>query len=265
MFTPNIAASKVAGLIGLNHFQHETTIMFDLMMRDPTLKSKIQAIMTANKRVSLSKLKQDIVSDPDISGLVNAAVRETEGLKDITPVLDAVMDRARTVLSLRHSDISPVVREILVDEVRGAVRCRRGNNNENAALDMYELVNGVKVQDRNTKSFKKVYDGFEINGRTDGFVAEHNRIVDAKERTRKFPKVPIYDEVQLRVYMELSGATESELVETFPDRSRRETKFVNDPSKWSVIHDGIARAVTTMRDTIANEDKLRDLVFANSV
>jgi len=32
-----------------------------------------------------------------------------------------------------------------------------------------------------------------------------------------------------------------------------------------VIHDGIARAVTTMRDTIANEDKLRDLVFANSV
>jgi hypothetical protein len=89
--------------------------------------------------------------------------------------------------------------------------------------------------------------------------------VDAKERTRKFPKVPIYDEVQLRVYMELSGATESELVETFPDRSRRETKFINDPAKWSVIHDGIARAVTTMRDTIANEEKLRDLVFANSV
>jgi hypothetical protein len=265
MFTPNIPASKVAGLIGLHQYQNAREIMFDLMMKDSSVKVKLDEIIKSNNRSSLAKMKREILQDQDIAAIVGSAVRQTEGLADIKPVLNDAETSARMALGLRHPSMTPAVREIMVSEIRGAVGRRRGNNNENAGLDAYAAVNEVVVQDRNTKTFKKSYDGFELNGRPDGYVASLNRIVDTKERTRWWPKVPIYDEVQLRVYMELTGAQDSDLNEVFPDGRRRQTNYKNDPEKWQVLQSGIVSAVKTMHETIADPDQLRDLVFANTV
>jgi len=153
----------------------------------------------------------------------------------------------------------------MVGEIRGAVYRQRGLQNENKALNNYETVHTVEVEQRNTTSFKKSYEKFKLNGRTDGYVAEHKRIVDAKERTRWWSEPPVYDEIQLRVYMELSGAIESELFETFPDGRTRTTKYTNDPEKWATILNSILDAVDKMNSAIINPAELREIVFANTM
>jgi hypothetical protein len=77
--------------------------------------------------------------------------------------------------------------------------------------------------------------------------------------------VPIYDEIQLRVYMKMTGATESELIENFPDGTKRVTKFVNDTEKWELIEKCLRDAVTRMNDILADDSELEVLIGKNTV
>ena len=75
----------------------------------------------------------------------------------------------------------------------------------------------------------------------------------------------MYDEIQLRVYMALSGATESELIESFPDGRTRTTKFMNDAQKWTMLYGCLCDAVKKMAEATTNETIRRDIIFANAV
>ena len=264
-FLPDIAASKVAGLCGLHKYQQPVEVMFDMLYKHIPTKVAIDALMTAENRRPFNKIKNEVLRNKDIMNIVGRAVRSTKGVENITPILEGVESQARTAIALRYSEYSESVRSLLVDEVRGAVAKQRGIQNENAGLNTYENTHAVEVKDRNTMTFKKTYEKFKLNGRTDGFVTEHNRVVDAKERTRWWTEPPLYDEIQLRVYMELTGAKEAELFESFPDGRTRTTKYENDPIKWSVINSGILGAVEKMQSAIDNPAELRDIVFANTV
>ena len=264
-YIPEISASKVAGLIGLHGYQRPTEVMYELLSKHLPTKSRIADIEVRNTRVPVSRVKDTILRSTEIRDIIGAGVRECVGRSDIADTLADVETHARLALDLRHAQLAPEVRTMLVSEVRGAVQRQRGTNNEAAILDTYEKDKEVVVADRNTKTFRKDYGSFKIVGRTDGYVKEHNRIVDSKSRTRWWASVPMYDEIQLRVYMDLSGATESELIESFPNGRTRETKYMNDPEKWNMICGALADATEKMNDIIASDDALTALVFANTV
>jgi hypothetical protein len=264
-FIPEISASKVAGLIGLHAYQNVDESMYDLLSRHVPTKALIADIEAREQRVALSKLKDTILRGSAIRDVIYAGIRACDGRSDITSTLADVESHATAVLSLRHAELPQEVRQMLATEVRGAVQKQRGLNKENKILDTYEVDNKVTVKDRNTTTFKKTYDTFKLIGRTDGFVEEHNRIVDSKARTRWWKDVPMYDEIQLRVYMALSGAAESELIESFPDGRVRTTKFTNDADKWTMIYGCLCDAVKKMTEATTNETVLRDIIFANTV
>ena len=264
-FIPEISASKVAALIGLNKYQSPHEVMYDLLNKYEPIKAKIQTIQINERRIPTSKLKYAVLATPAIKNIVNIGIKICVGLTDITEVLKDVERQARVVVNLRHSELPAEFREVLVSEVCGEVRKKRGLNTENAILNTYETDNNVKVEERNTKTFRKDYSDYKLIGRTDGYVAEHKRIVDSKARTRWWPEVPMYDEIQLRVYMELSGCEETELIESFPDGRVRTTKYLNSPEKWGAIETEIKDAVKKMNIMIENEDALRKLVYANTI
>ena len=264
-FLPEISASKVAGLIGLHAYQNADETMYDLLCRHPPTKALIADIEAREPRVAVSTLKDTILHTSAIRDIVNAGIRACDGRSDITNALADAESQAAVVLSLRHAELPQEVRKMLATEVRGAVQKQRGLNKENKILDTYEVDNKVTVKDRNTTTFKKTYDTFKLIGRTDGFVEEHNRIVDSKARTRWWKEVPMYDEIQLRVYMALSGATESELIESFPDGRTRTTKFMNDAQKWTMLYGCLCDAVKKMAEATTNETILRAIIFANTV
>lgn len=264
-FNPEISASKVAALIGLNPYQQPNEVMYDLLSKHLPTKIRIAKIESDENRKALSKVKNDILYTQAVKNLIANGIQACVGKTDIADVLGDVEKKANMIIDLRHSELPIEVRDLVAKEVRGAVQKKRGLNNENSILDTYEDENKVEVKDRNTVTFKKMYDGWRLIGRTDGYVAEHERIVDSKARTRWWPQVPLYDEIQMRVYMELSGAKEAELFEAFPDHRTRTTKYLNDPAKWNTIHNQLVEVVKCMQSATVSDDALLPIIFANTV
>ena len=262
---PELSASKVAGFIGLHRYQDPNEIFYELLAKDLVGKQKIAECERQYNRRSYSKLVNEILREGPILDCVSSGLAAAKRTTDVAGVLAEVEQQAAIVLDLRHDQFSPELRSRLVGEVRGKVAKQRGLNNEEAILNTYEAAKDVKVTERNTKTIKKDYGTYKLVGRCDGYVASEDRIVDSKDRTRLWPTVPLYDEIQLRAYMAMYDAKNAELLERFPDKTTRSTLYTNDPSKWQTIHDGIQRGVEKLNLALHDEEELKRVVFLNTV
>ena len=213
MIVPELSASKVAGFIGLHKYQSPDELQYELLLKDKATREKILALETAHGRRSFNGLLNEVYREQPVADCIGSGIRTANKTADVSAVLEDVESQARLILDLRRETLPPDVRDRIAAEIRGKVSKGRGIQNENAILNQYETHRNVTVTDRNTKTFRKDYGSFKLVGRTDGYVASENRIVDSKDRTRWWPEVPLYDEIQLRCYMEMAGAAESELVE----------------------------------------------------
>jgi hypothetical protein len=225
----------------------------------------VLALETATGRRSFTGLLNEVLKEQPVKDCIYTGIADANKTENVGGVLEEVEAQARVILDLRRDALPRDVREKLVAEIRGKISKGRGIQNENAILDQYETQRDVKVTERNTKTFRKDYGSFKLVGRTDGYVASENRIVDSKDRTRWWPEVPLYDEIQLRVYMEMAGATESELIERFPDGRVRHTKYLNDREKWTSLQSAIEAGVTKLNALLTDEEALKRVVFANTV
>lgn len=262
---PELSASKVAGFIGLHKYQNPDEIFYELLAKDLVGKTKIANIQKEHNRQSYNKVLNEILKDTAVKDCISCGVSAAQRTTDVTGVLEDVQQQATTVLALRHDNLPEELRNRVAEEIRGQVSKQRGLNNEEKILDNYETVKEVKVVERNTKTIKKDMGNYKLVGRCDGYVAEQRRIVDSKDRTRAWPTVPLYDEIQLRCYMQMYDALESELIERFPDRSTRHTLYPNDPEKWKHIHDLIERGVSKLNHALHNDEELKRIVFVNTV
>lgn len=262
---PEISASKVAGLIGLHKFQSQDEIAYELLSKDLVGKTKIATIERVESRRPFNQLVNEILREGPIQDIVSCAIKSAQSTKNVQGVLTEVVDQSNLVLGMRHPELPPDIRNRLSDEVRGKVSKQRGLNNEDHILNTYETARDVKVTERNTKTIKKDFGTFKLVGRCDGYVASENRIVDSKDRTRRWPSVPIYDEIQLRCYMNMYGAIESELIERFPGGETRHTKYLADEGIWNSLEQSIRRAVEKLNLAMADDEELKRIVYANTV
>lgn len=262
---PELSASKVAGFIGLHKFQNANEIAYELLCKDLVAKTRIAEIERAHNRRSFHQVLNEVLKDGPIQDCVSSGIKSAQQTTNVAAVLDEVEAQANLILELRRDAFTPEVRAQLANEVRGRVSKQRGLNNENHILDQYETHRDVKVTERNTKTVKKDFGTFKLVGRCDGYVASESRIVDSKDRTRFWGQVPLYDEIQLRCYMNMYDASESELIERFPDGRVRHTKFVNDAEKWKSLQTAIERGVAKLNAALSDEEELKRIVFANTV
>jgi hypothetical protein len=262
---PELSASKVAGLVGLHKYQSFTELAYELLLKDPVGKAKIAEIERAENRRPFHQLVQDVLQDGPIRDIIAGGIREAQQTRNVQGVLGEVAAQADLVLQMRQGGFPADIRARLVDEVRGKVSKQRGLNNENTILDQYEVRRDVKVTERNTKTIKKDFGSFVLVGRCDGYVAAERRIVDSKDRTRVWPTVPIYDEIQLRCYMKLYDAAEAELIERFPNGTTRHTKYLADDGIWAGLEDSLRRAVERLSMVLEDTEELKRIVHANTV
>lgn len=260
-----ISASKVAGFIGVHKYQPQDEVLYELLAKDKAVQARMRAIEDAHRRRPFQQIKNRVLKDSNIQSCVQVALQKTADATTMEDILTDVSSRADVILSLRYPEYSLEVREQLISEVRGQVAKQRGTQNETAILNQYEVDEDVEVTERNTRTLRKTFDTFKLVGRTDGWVAKHNRIVDSKDRMRAMPEVPIYDEIQLRVYMNMADAVDSELVERFPDGTKRVTRFTNDPDKWDAIYRALETSVIKYNHAVEDETELKRIVFANTV
>jgi len=264
MFRPSISATKVAGVCGLHRYQDIDEVTYELFCKDKEVEPKIRALEAELGLRSFESLKNDVFTDGNLRSVIYSALDAAKS-GNVAAALEDVEVHSRMVLNMRYAHLGEPVLNRLVSEARGEVSKKRGLNNEDKILNTYETDNNVQVVERNTKNMKMEFSTFKLAGRTDGWVAAHNRIVDSKDRTRFFPEVPIYDEIQLRTYMKMSGAVEAELIERFPNHPTRTTKFLNDPVQWAVIEDSLTAAVAKMNLVIQSPTDLERIVRKNTV
>jgi hypothetical protein len=262
---PELSASKVAGYIGLHKYQNPNEIAYELLCKDLVGKTKIAEIERVHNRRSFHQVLNEVFKDGPIMDCVSAGIKAAQKTANVAGVLEDVEEQAKLILELRRDSFTPEVRAQIASEVRGKVSKQRGLNNENTILNEYETQREVKVTERNSKTVRKDFGTFKMVGRTDGYVASENRIVDSKERTRFWPQVPLYDEIQLRCYMVMTGATESELVERFPNGTVRHTKYMNDAEKWASLQTAIEKATEKLNLALTDDDELKRIVFANTI
>ena len=262
---PELSASKVAGFIGLHKYQNPNEVFYELLQKDLVGKKKVADCEREYNRRPYSKLVNEILRESPIMDCVSSGLAAARKTTDVAGVLAEVEQQAAIVLDLRHDTFTPELKKRLVDEVRGKVAKQRGLDNEEAILNTYEAAKEVKVTERNTKTIKKDFGTFKLVGRCDGYVASEDRIVDSKDRTRLWPQVPLYDEIQLRAYMKMYDAKNAELIERFPDRTTRSTLYTNDSDKWQSIQDGIQRGVEKLNLALHDEEELKRIVFLNTV
>jgi hypothetical protein len=262
---PELSASKVAGFIGLHKYQNPDEIFYELLAKDLVGKTKIADIQKEFNRQSYNKLVNEILKDSAVKDCISCGVSAANRTQDVVGVLENVQHQANAVLALRHDKLPEELRGRIADEIRGQVSKQRGLDNEEKILDGYEAAREVKVTERNTKTIKKDCGNYKLVGRCDGYVADQKRIVDSKDRTRQWPSVPLYDEIQLRCYMQMYDAVESELIERFPNKTERHTLFANDPEKWKHIHDLIERGVARLNLALHDDEELKRIVFVNTV
>ena len=262
---PELSASKVAGFIGLHKYQNSNEIAYELLCKDAAIKAKISAIEQATHRRPYNAVLNEVLKEAPIMDCISAGIRDAQHTSNVSGVLKDVESQAALILDLRHEKLSGELKARLADEVRSQVAKRRGINNEEKILNTYETARSVKVTERNTKTIKKNMGSWVLVGRCDGYVASENRIVDSKDRTRHWPQVPLYDEIQLRCYMNMYDAKESELIERFPDGKTRHTLYPMDPEKWGTIQTAVEKGVEKLRLAMEDEEELKRIIFANTV
>jgi hypothetical protein len=265
MSIPELSASKVAGFIGLHKYQDANEIMYELLCKDVITRSKIAEIEEANRRRPFNQVLKEVLKEGPIMDCVSSGIRAAQHTSNVSGVLKDVQEQAALVLDLRNDKFNPELKARIAEEVRGQVAKRRGLNNEEKILDAYEVVKDVKVVERNTKTLKKDMGTWKLVGRCDGFVAAESRIVDSKDRTRYWPQVPLYDEIQLRCYMNMYNAKESELIERFPDGKTRHTLYPADAEKWASIQTAVEKGVEKLHVAMIDEEELKRIVFMNTV
>jgi hypothetical protein len=262
---PELSASKVAGFIGLHKYQNSNEIAYELLCRNAATKAKIAEIERATQRRPFNAVLNEVLKESPIADCISAGIRDAQHTANVSGVLNDVQEQAALILNLRHDGFAPELKSRLADEVRGQVAKRRGLNNEEKILNTYESARQVKVTERNTKTIKKNMGSWVLVGRCDGYVASENRIVDSKDRTRHWPQVPLYDEIQLRCYMNMYDAKESELIERFPDGKTRHTLYPADSEKWGTIQTAVEKGVEKLRLATEDDEELKRIVFANTV
>lgn len=264
-FIPEISASKLAGFVGLHKYQNANEIAYELLCKDAETKAKIAEIERANNRRPFNAVLNEVLKESPIMDCIGSGIRAAQHTSNVSGILKDVQEQAALVLDLRCQQFSPDLKARLADEVRGQVAKRRGINNEERILNTYETVRDVKVTERNTKTIKKDMGGWKLVGRCDGYVASDNRIVDSKDRTRHWPQVPLYDEIQLRCYMNMYDAKESELIERFPDGTTRHTLYPLDVEKWATLQTAVEKGIEKLHTAMIDNEELKRIVFMNTV
>lgn len=263
-FIPEISASAVAALIGMNPHRAPHEVMYQVLRKNVAVKTAMVRLEQLHNRTSIEGMKKLILEDQDIRRIINDGIYKTRKDADIRAVVDKAYSSINVIAAIRWPKLPHENREPILRDVAGEIHKRRGLQGEKAILDTYEAETGHTVIERNTKTVKKSYGNFTLLGRIDGFVEKLNRVVDSKKRTRFMPTPPVYDEVQMRVYMDLLGAKDAELVENFPDNTTRRTVYENDHNKWGPIMEALNLAASEMIEASQNEEKLLEIIEANT-
>jgi hypothetical protein len=108
MFIPELSASKVAAFIGLNPYQSPDETAYSLLMKDASLKKKIQEIETTYHRKPYQAVVNKILGDDTIRDCIQSGLAACKKTTDVNSVLENVEITETTNLSISADPVESV-------------------------------------------------------------------------------------------------------------------------------------------------------------
>lgn len=139
--------------------------------------------------------------------------------------------------------------ELLAKVVQEAVQKKRGRDEEENVLDRAALRHCAPIVSRNEVRAQLEMPDFVIVGFCDGILENGGGVVEVKKRRNWFAKPPVYDLVQLRVYLRLYNMPRGLLIEEMLNGfNRRETVVEDSEDEWQSICKALTQCAKELRE-----------------
>ena len=261
-------ASEISGLINKNKYNSQEDVIYDILCRikKESNKSDICKLELINKPELLELLKKfeksKLISIDDSTKLKNKIKQSNE--KDIANISQNVLNNV-TLKSINtktteesrliQNDIESTIKKVMKNKnvadinkyVEGHINKTRGIKNEKNIINKYEKKNKTNIKANNAKLFKMKLFSFEehdiyICGKIDGI--EDNQLIEIKNRrNRLFEYIPIYEQIQIEIYLRLTGLQTGKLIQNY-NESTSEIIIKNNDTLWDDILQEIKTACT---------------------
>ena len=201
----------------------------------------------------------DIQQDEPIDEVVKEkfANAVTAGINAVTSVEVAEV--------LRNTDVA------IRDEVQSEIYKSRGIRDEKAVVDKVECDTHSRITERNVKLYTKDVDWpFEVDfpfivrviGRIDG-MNESGEIVEVKNRQKRFfSTIPLYERVQVQVYMWMIGARTCQFVQALDGDTKTEVVEYDENFIKNTVWHALAESMTTLKALISGDNETEQHIFS---
>lgn len=213
-----ISASKVAGFIGRHKYQEQNKIIKEIMRSN---KIKVD--------VDKSTMVRDLLCN-NTKNQVNQLLKQPEELKKLLNIdtfdKDIITKELKKIsFGIKNNNVEDMkkyeklfdidIREIK-KECKGFKNCQIGIKSESSDIKKYKKKFNTKSRKDNTLYKKFINDNIYIVGLIDSKDDEH--VIEHKRRMKRiFQWIPLYEKIQIHVYMWLLGLKKTKLVQTYKD------------------------------------------------
>jgi hypothetical protein len=235
----------------------QAAITHDDHQRQTSLKRKADAILsTPLPRKEAKTQVVELVKSDAILGIMPSALQDKavecilHNIGDIPTIHDCIRYAASTT-----DDVESARMEVILSNsipaassyIQSEVRTLSGCNKENTSLDMFEHTSSILSTDEMVP--------IKISGRVDGI--QEGCVIEHKQRRyRLFGKVCNRENIQLYVYMYLTGLKTAKLVETFGEKQLVHIVHF-DPNVWAIYTARISEAVRELSTILVEEENDR--------
>lgn len=250
----NVQSSEVSGLIGRNKYcpREQAMLKFIKRMNYNNFKRLLRVINVREVYVIATELLSESGS---IKDKFTKAIRASDN--------DELQDKLKELYKeIEKTDYYKTKKEYLQNEIKGRVYMKRGTKYEKKGIDQYQHKTKKKITDRNEEMIEKIVKRLPeytimLRSKIDGIDRANNCLIEHKNRVYElFDEIPDHEQVQLEIYMRVTGLSTCKLVQThFNEVS--EIGFVATTEGWKEIKTELITTMAKIHKLLKNEEKLK--------
>ena len=249
-------ASDTAAAAGLNRYKSpeeiaskHTRTEAQRLIESTVTKDELRQLVSevsGNHGGSVPKVEEVVLTKAKKNAEQAVQKAKQELKQAVTP--EAVAEAKSNLVQAQKKAVKPSFRMLqqLKKELTSVSNKQMGTVHETSATDMYEQDFGEVVTNRNDRRYTmhlNTENGheFEIRGYIDGLTGGGKVLFEAKNRQRHlFWKIPLYEKVQLEVYMRMLDLEQAILFQRNPSTQESgRLSYTKDDTLWKKVLDGL--------------------------
>lgn len=254
-------ASRVAAAAGMHPFVTQSEVMEQMGLIKPTRQDPLE-VLTASE-------KQQVLGDTDGASTLKQVLEkvckpavQAKTLEESTAAEKKILESFTDACAPR---LGPEWTNALRQEIRKEINTKKGIAMETELTNRMERATGQKIIKRNNKTYvMDLYcdeDCVQIRGKIDGLQQDpltgKSILVETKLRQKRlFATIPIYEKIQMEVYMRMLGIERAVLNQHLQYQddectlSKNWMEYKRDDGLWAKVIDGLHAFVHSVKEEL---------------